>query len=120
MDVELSLLGWLAIVLPLSSTIVFFVLGKDLALARRLFASVHGLGAVAILPLIVIITARMPDISETGGTIIMLLLGGVAGTSIFYSLAVVRTRWFFHLLHVPTVAVIAASFVFALFLLSGR
>lgn len=120
MDVSLSLLGWLAIVLPLLSSIAFFVLGKDLALARRLFASVHGLAAVAILPVIIVIMAGIPELSEIGGTVIMLLLGGAAGTSIFYSLAVVRTRWFFHLLHVPTVAVIAASFVFALFLLSGR
>lgn len=117
---ELSPLGWLAVLLPLASTVIFFVLGKGLPMAKRLFASAHGAFAVAILPATIYSTAVIPDISEIGGAIIMLLVGGIAGTSIFYSIATVRTRWFYHLLHVPTLAVIAGGFVLSLFLLSGR
>lgn len=118
--VELSPLGWLAVSFPLASSIVFFVLGKDLSLAKRLFASVHGIAALAILPLTLLIAATFADFGETGGTIIMLIVGGIAGTSIFYAITAVRPQWYFHLLHVPTLAVIAGSFVFVRFLLYGH
>lgn len=118
--VELSAVGWLTVVVPLASTIVFLVLGKDLSLWRRIFASVHGIAAVSILPLTFVVVKAFPDITEIAGTIFMLLIGGIAGTSIFYAIAVVRTRWFYHLLHVPTIAVIAGGFVLTAFLLSGR
>ena len=117
---ELSALGWLAVIVPLASTTAFFVLGKDLAFAERIFASVHGIIAVAILPFTFFVAAAFPDISETGGTIVLLLAGGIACTSVFYSITAVNTRWFYHLLHVPTLAVIVGSFVFARFLFAGR
>ena len=117
---ELSPLGWLAFLLPLASSVIFFALGKDLPVARRIFASAHGVFAVAILPATIYSTALFPDISEISGMIVMFLVGGIAGTSIFYSIASVRARWFYYLLHVPTLAVIAGGFVLSLFLLSGR
>ena len=117
---ELSPLGWLALLLPLASSVIFFVLGKNLPIAKRAFASAHGVFAVAILPATIYSTAVFPNISEIGGIIVMFLVGGIAGTSIFYSIASVKARWFYHLLHVPTLAVIAGGFVLSLFLVSGR
>lgn len=118
--VELSPLGWLAVAVPLASTIVFFVLAKDLPLARRFFAAIHGVAAVAILPVAFLVVAVFPEIGEAGSLAVLVLVGGVAATSIFYSIATVSTRWFYHLLHVPTVAVIAGGFVLAMFLLAGH
>lgn len=117
---ELSPLGWLAVCFPLASSIIFFVLGKELPVSRRIFASMHGVAALAILPVTIVFVAMFPDIGETGGTVLMLVVGGIAGTSIFYSISVVRTQWYVHLLHVPTLAVIAGGFVFARFLLYGH
>lgn len=114
------MLGWLALIVPLATSVVFFLLGKDLPAARRVFASVHGVVAIAILPVTMFAVAMLPNIGETGGTIIMLAVGAIAGTSVFYAIASVKTRWYFHLLHVPTFAVIAGGFVYAAFFLSGR
>lgn len=118
--VELSPLGWLAVSLPVATSIVFFVLGKNMPLSQRIFAAIHGIAALAILPLIFFAMATFPDISETSGTVLMLVVGGIAGTSIFYAISVIRTQWYVHLLHVPTLAVIAGGFVFARFLLYGH
>lgn len=85
-----------------------------------MFAAAHGVAAVAILPVTLLAAGAFPDISETGGIVVMGLVGGIAGTSIFYSIVTVKARWFYHLLHVPTLAVIAGSFVLSLFLVSGR
>lgn len=116
---EFSPLGWLAVVFPVASTIVFFVLGKSLSPIRRFFASIHGVTALAILPATMFATTLFAGIGETGGTIIMLIVGAVSGTSVFYAIAAVRTEWYVHLLHVPTFAVIAGGFVFARFFLAG-
>lgn len=118
--VELSPLGWLAVIVPLASTIVFFGLGKELPTARRIFAAIHGVTAVALLPIAFLVAAIFPNISENGGLVVMVLVGGIAATSVFYSIAAVKTRWFYHLLHIPTLAVIAGGFVLAMFLLAGR
>lgn len=117
---EISSLGWLAIIVALANTVVFFVLGKELPLARRVFASIHGIAALAILPSVLAVAAVFPQITEAGGTLVSLLVGGVAGVSIFYAIAAVRCRWFYHLLHVPTMAVIAGGFVLTAFLLAGH
>lgn len=117
---DLSPLGWLAVLVPLASSVTFFVLTEHLPLASRVFASAHGIVAIAILPLLFATTAFFPDLGESGGTVILLLVGGVAATSIVFAIARARVRWFYHLLHAPTVAVIAGGFVFALFLLEGR
>lgn len=117
---ELSPLGWLAVIVPLSSTIAFFLLGKELPLARRLFAAIHGVAALSILPVAFLVAAFLPNASEIFSQAVLLLVGGVAATSVFYSIASVRTHWFYHLLHIPTLAVIAGGFVFAMFLLGGR
>lgn len=118
--VDLSPLGWLAVSIPLASSIAFFILGKGLPVSRRIFASIHGVAALAILPLSIFAMATFQDIGETSGTVLMLVVGGIAGTSIFYAISVVRTQWYVHLLHVPTLAVIAGGFVFARFLLYGH
>lgn len=118
--VDISPLGWLAVIFPAASSIVFFILGADLPVSRRIFASIHGVAALAILPLTFFAMAAFPGISETSGTVLMLVVGGIAGTSIFYAISVVRTQWYVHLLHVPTLAVIAGGFVFARFLLYGH
>ena len=117
---DLSPLGWLAVVFPVASSMVFFVLGQGLPVSRRIFASIHGVVALAVLPLTFFAMASFPDFGETSGTVLMLVVGGIAGTSIFYAISVVRTQWYVHLLHVPTLAVIAGGFVFARFLLYGH
>lgn len=117
---ELSPLGWLAVIVPLTSTIVFFLLGKELPLVRRLFAAIHGVAALAILPVAFLVEAFLPDASDIVGLAALLLVGGIAATSVFYSIASVRAQWFYHLLHVPTLAVIAGGFVLAMFLLGGH
>ena len=117
---ELSPLGWLAIIFPVASTIVFFVLGKSLSPSRRFFASIHGVTGLAILPATMFATTLFAGIGETGGMIIMLMVGAVAATSAFYAIATVRTRWYFQLLHVPTFAVIAGGFVYTAFFLAGH
>jgi len=118
--VELSPLGWLAVIVPLSSTIVFFLLGKELPLARRLFAAIHGVAALAILPTAFFVAAFLPNAGEIVSLAVLLLVGGIAATSVFYSIASVRTQWFYHLLHIPTLAVIAGGFVLSMFLLAGH
>lgn len=118
--VDLSPLGWLAVSLPVASSVAFFILGKGLPLSRRIFASIHGVAALAILPLCFFAMATFPGFSENSGIVLMLVVGGIAATSIFYAISVVRTQWYVHLLHVPTLAVIAGGFVFARFLLYGH
>lgn len=117
---EISPLGWAAIAVPLASSAIFFALGKGLPLARRIFAAVHGVAAVAVLPVAIFVAAAYPDIGETGGTGVLVLIGGVASTSVFYAIAAVRSRWYYHLLHIPTFAVIAGGFILGMFLFSGR
>jgi hypothetical protein len=105
-------------VFPFISSIVFFVAAKEMDPVRRLFASIHGWAALLVLPFSAHIASQYPSLKVGVGLPGILVLGGVAAVSIFYAVAMVRVRWTYHLLHIPTVLVIATSFVGSLFVLA--
>lgn len=85
---------------------------------RRLFASIHGWAALLILPFSAYTASQYPDLKVGVGVPGILILGGVAAVSIFYALAIVKARWAYHLLHIPTIFIIATGFVGSLFVLA--
>lgn len=105
-------------VFPFISSIVFFVLAKELDLVGRLFASIHGWAALLVLPFSAYIASQYPGLRVGVGVPGTLILGGVAAVSIFYAIAMVGTRWTYHLLHIPTALVVATGFVGSLFVLA--
>ena len=105
-------------VFPFISSVVFFVLAKEMDLARRSFASIHGWAALLILPFAVYVSSQHPGLRESIGVLGFLIIGGVAAVSIFYAVAMVRARWVYHLLHIPTVFVIGISSIYSLFVLA--
>ena len=100
------------------SSIVFFFLAKEKDSVQRSFASVHGLAALLVLPFSAFIASQYPSMRVGVGLPGILILGGLSAVSIFYAVATVRVRWLYHLLHIPTVFVIATSFVGSLFILA--
>ena len=105
-------------VFPFISSMVFFVLASELDLVRRLFASIHGWAALSLLPFSAYTASQHPSLKVVVGVPGILIFGGMAAVSIFYAVATVRTQWKYHLLHVPTVFVIATGFVASLFILA--
>ena len=103
---------------PFVSSVVFFVLAKEMDLVRRAFASIHGWAPLLILPFSVYISSQHPDLRASVGVAGFLIIGGLAAVSIFYAVATVKARWVYHLLHVPTVFAIAIYSVLSLFSLA--
>ena len=107
-------------VIPFLSSIVFFFLAKEKDLVQRSCASIHGWEALLILPSSVYVASQYPNLRVSIGVPIILFLGAVSAVSVFYSFAILRGRWVYSLLHVPTVFIIYLSFVFSLFVLSDH
>ena len=112
-----DLLPYIA-VFPFVSSIVFFALTREMDPVRRSFASIHGWAALLILPFSVYISSQHPGLRTSIGAVGFLAIGGVAAVSVFYAVAVTRARWIYHLLHIPTVFVIAISCIYSLFVLA--
>lgn len=105
---------------PFLSSFVFFFLAKEKILKQRAFASIHGWTALSILPSSTLIASQFPILKVSAGLPIALVLGGVSAVSVFYAIATVRRRWAYHLLHIPTLFVIATSIVASLFILTDH
>ncbi len=115
-----SINGWILAAIAPCVSIVYFVLGKDLILPRRLLVSIHGLAAVAMFPFALAVATLYPESGAPFGFAGLFLLGGLSSVSIFFSIAELSVQWSYHLLHIPTVFVIALSFVISLFALGGH
>jgi hypothetical protein len=100
--------------------LVFYFLAKEKSLAQRAFASVHGWAALSIFPSSTLIASQYPNVKVGVGLPIILVLGSVSAVSVFYAIATVRRRWAYHLLHIPTLFVIAISVVASLFILADH
>lgn len=107
-------------VIPFLSSIVFFLLSKEQRLLQRCLSSIHGWAALSILPLATLIGGHLANLRVGVGVPVILLLGGVSAVSVFYSMATLKRRWVYHLLHIPTVLTIALSFVLSLFVLADH
>ena len=105
-------------VFPFVSSIVFFVLAKQKDSMQRFFASIHGWAALLVLPFSVFIASQHPDLRVGLGVPGILILGGISAVSIFYALATVKVRWIYHLLHIPTISIVATGFVTSLLILA--
>ena len=110
---------WIYIaVFPFVSSIVFYILAEEMDSMRRLLASIHGWAALLVLPYSAYIASQYPSLKLGIGISGILALGGLAAVSIFYAVAMVKARWVYHLLHIPTVLVLATAFVGSLFILA--
>ena len=107
-------------VVPFLSSIVFFFLDKEKSLLQRVSSSIHGWAALAILPASTQIAIQLPELRVGVGLPVILMLGGVSAISVFYSMATVKARWMYHLLHIPTLFTIALSIVASLFVLGDH
>ncbi len=116
----MSTIGWIFVAVAPCVSIFHFILGKDLILSRRLFASIHGLAAVAMLPLAQSVAALYPGSSATFGIVGLFVIGGISSSSIFFSMAELKIQWRYHVLHIPTVIVISVVFIMSLFALGGH
>ncbi|MGB5336705.1 MAG: hypothetical protein WBN07_13870 [Woeseiaceae bacterium] len=105
-------------VIPIISSVVFFFLAKEHSIWNRLYASAHGWAALAIYPFAVLMLTQHPGLRVAVGLPVILILGGVSSVSVFYSMATVRCRWVYHLMHAATLFIIALSVVFSLFILA--
>ena len=107
-------------VVPFLSSIVFFFLAKEKTFWQRCFASIHGWAALLIVPCSLLMATQYPEQRTSIGFPILLMLGCVSTVSVFYSIATVKGRWTYHLLHVPTVFTIGLSVVASLFILADH
>jgi hypothetical protein len=109
----------LAFLVALANSGYFFYLGRDLRIARRILASLHGLLAVAILPLAYIVAQFNVFHEPENRARIVYILFIVSLFSIIYSIVVLRDNWRVHLLHLATVTVLIFSFTIGLLLVLG-
>ena len=107
-----------AAVIAFVSSVVFFFLAKEHAIWSRLFASAHGWAALAIYPLAVLMLTQHPGLRVAVGLPVILIFGGASSVSVFYSIATVRCRLVYHLMHAATLFIIALSVMFSLFILA--
>ena len=109
----------LAFLVSLGNSGYFFYLGRDLQISKRIFASLHGLLAVAILPSVYLVQLNVLMLEPDHHALIIYLLSIISICSIVYSMIVLRGNWRIHLLHVATVIVLQISFALGLLMVLG-
>ena len=117
----LSPLGIFLVASSLVASPVYFTLTSSLPARRRIFASIHGLTALSILPLAMLFETFLPGFGDTIGLAGIIVVGAVASASALFATSSLPGRqWFIHLLLIPVLVTIAYSCVLALFLFGGH